>query len=619
VIKRGRIAFSTARASTTGTFSCASCHPDGHTDQLLWVLNTPIVSGGDQIMPRSTMPVRGLRDTAPFHWDGIPGDPYGGINSASVHKPVAANSQVDQPASSTRHLVDGGLASTMSLVGDPTRNDEGLPGRLSKAERDDMAEFLLAVTYPPAQRRAYTNVLSSAARDGFRLFHMDGDNDPSKSSPNVCGDCHRLPFLVSTNTPGTGMDAPTWRGAYDRWLILPQGRLNIIDFDFYRRVAEQGTPERNVWQFSWAGRKRFDPVWDMVLEGGTGYPGAFARQVTLSRDTAGETGTRDLFHALVHAAAQELVVLSGSGVRLRQQDRRPITLRHDRQRGFLTGVPSEPVWTSEELLALAARGELVVTLTAHLGDRADAAQAQPALWTLGPIEQQRGHQTFPALSPTNRHLVLNGRHLAPAPLVLVNGSRVDARLTMAGERVEIALAELPEPGLHFLQVQNPGGLTSNEFLFEVYPSEASARARGRRLTDILARTRWERLLGTWKDEASGGTELTQVIRWKIPDRVLEISSHERDNESVSLVSVDPKTGEVLHSGGNARGDVFQGTWDLSKEDDAVLSLQLSPASGQRGNLVIHHRWLEEGRLEIQLDLPRPIRLKMQRYEEGAGR
>ncbi|QDU19795.1 YncE family protein [Urbifossiella limnaea] len=76
VFKRGRIAFNTAAASTTGTFSCASCHPDGHTDQLLWVLVTPVVTGGNQIMPRSTMPVRGLPDTAPFHWDGIPGDPY---------------------------------------------------------------------------------------------------------------------------------------------------------------------------------------------------------------------------------------------------------------------------------------------------------------------------------------------------------------------------------------------------------------------------------------------------------------------------------------------------------------------------------------------------------------
>ena len=30
-----------------------------------------------QIMPRSPMPVRGLRATAPFHWAGIPGAPFG--------------------------------------------------------------------------------------------------------------------------------------------------------------------------------------------------------------------------------------------------------------------------------------------------------------------------------------------------------------------------------------------------------------------------------------------------------------------------------------------------------------------------------------------------------------
>ena len=62
-VKLGRTWFNDADTSTTGTFSCASCHPDGHTDQLLWVIKTPIVTGGNQIMPRSTMPVRGLRDT----------------------------------------------------------------------------------------------------------------------------------------------------------------------------------------------------------------------------------------------------------------------------------------------------------------------------------------------------------------------------------------------------------------------------------------------------------------------------------------------------------------------------------------------------------------------------
>ena len=68
-VRRGRIAFSTARASSSGTFSCESCHPNGNMDQLLWVINT--VNGpndgpdpsGAHAEPRLTMPVRGLRDT----------------------------------------------------------------------------------------------------------------------------------------------------------------------------------------------------------------------------------------------------------------------------------------------------------------------------------------------------------------------------------------------------------------------------------------------------------------------------------------------------------------------------------------------------------------------------
>ncbi|MGB0645446.1 MAG: hypothetical protein ACPGQF_11915, partial [Akkermansiaceae bacterium] len=113
--KRGRIAFNNASASSTKTFSCASCHPDGHTDQLLWVLKTPIVSGGSQIQPRSTMPLRGLRDTAPFHWDGIPGDPYGGNNSANIrgHSPPTVDGS--SPDNAIRDVVDGALKSTMAL------------------------------------------------------------------------------------------------------------------------------------------------------------------------------------------------------------------------------------------------------------------------------------------------------------------------------------------------------------------------------------------------------------------------------------------------------------------------------------------------------------------------
>ena len=83
-------------------------------------------------MPRSTMPLRGLRDTAPFHWDGIPGDPYGGNNSAHTRTSVPPNSKIDDPVSMTRHVIDGSLKTTMKTVGDPTKNDEGKSGLLSK-------------------------------------------------------------------------------------------------------------------------------------------------------------------------------------------------------------------------------------------------------------------------------------------------------------------------------------------------------------------------------------------------------------------------------------------------------------------------------------------------------
>ena len=468
MIKRGRKVFNSASGSTTGTFSCASCHPDGHTDQLLWVLKTPVVTGGKQIMPRSTMPIRGLRETAPFHWDGIPGDPYGGINSASLHRNISPNSDKGSPESSVRHLIDGAQASTMSMVGSEGQNDESKAGLLSGKERDELAKFLLSVPYPPAQRRPYTNELTNRARKGFELFHISGDKDPTKINSNVCGDCHRMPNWVSTNTPGTGMDAPTWRGAYDRWLILPQGRLNIVEFDFFKQVAEQGLDERKIWQFSWAGRRRFDPVWDMVLEGSTGFSGTFARQVTLNRQTAEANLTLDLMDAMETAAKEESLVIQVSGGWITQQKFSPVKLQFAPVCEEYIDVeePGESGLTQRELLSLANAGKFIGTLTAHLTGTFDD-HPQPVLWTQGPIEQQRGHQEFPWLHKDQKSMIVSGRHIDPDAKIVVDGRRVKGSLLVDGETVRIELENLPAIGLHTLQVHNPVGLFSNDFLFHV--------------------------------------------------------------------------------------------------------------------------------------------------------
>jgi hypothetical protein len=425
------------------------------------------------------MPIRGLRDTAPFHWDGVPGDPYGGINSASTRAHVPPNSNASQPESTTRHLIDGALESTMAMVGHAGRNDEGESGRLNRQERDDMAKFLLGVTYPPAQRRAYTNVLSKKAAEGFELFHIKGDEGGTPGSQR-CGDCHRMPFWVSTNTPGSGMDAPTWRGAYDRFLILPQGRLNIIDFDFYRRVAEAGNEERRIWQFSWAGRRAFDPVWNMVLEGSTGFSGSFARQITLNQSTHDDSLTADLLDALERSAAEGAVVLTVEGVLLK--DDQAIELKMQFDSGYRGGSyvqldEAARSLTRKELLDLASKGLVLATFTGRHGEKDDYDSPQPALWTHGPIQQQRGRQEFPVLSGENRTLTLSGRHLEEGAHIIVNGRKVSGTVTLRRdqqETVEIALDALPAVGLHFLLIQNANGLFSNDFIFHVARDEEHA-------------------------------------------------------------------------------------------------------------------------------------------------
>ena len=484
-VKLGRTWFNDADASTTGTFSCASCHPDGHTDQLLWVLKTPVVTGGNQIMPRSTMPIRGLRDTAPFHWDGVPGDPYGGINSASIRKHVSPNSKLDEPESTTRHVIDGGLASTMHLHGDGTLNDEGKAGKLSAAERDDMAKFLLNVPYPPAQKRAFDNVVSDRARRGYKLFHIDGDLDPSKTRPNVCGNCHRMPFLVSTNTPGTGMDAPTWRGANDRFLILPQGRLNIIEFPFYRRVAEAGQSERAIWQFSWGGRRRFDPIWDMVLENSTGYSGAFARQLTLDKNSHDAKLTGELLNALETAAREGAVVLEVDGVMRDGKSAQSLSLQFDPKHNGGAYVRKNKgerrAYSRKQLIALAKTGQFLGTFTGRHGANVAYDQPQPAIWTLGPIEKQRGRQKFPILHAGNKSMTISGRHLVPDAHIIVDGRRVSGRVKLEEkEKVIVTLNKLPTDGMHLLQLQTPGGLFSNDFIFHVTKDSKSAAELQRR-------------------------------------------------------------------------------------------------------------------------------------------
>lgn len=474
-LKQGRAMFASAKASSTGTFSCESCHPDGHTDQLLWVLDGPQceITGCTQIPVRSTMPIRGLRDTAPFHWDGVPGDPYGGRNGKNPGSIFPANCDLDVPESCTLNLVDGSLSSTMcDPVNCPT-NEAGKAGLLTTEERDALAQFILSIPHPPARERSFDDGLSESAIEGFDEFFIQ--DAPAGSVANqTCGSvgCHAMPFWTGTNDAGSGMDAPSFRGLQDRWLMLPQGRVNMWEL-INSVLGTKGFDEFTMWNQIISGSTQNE--WQMFVEASMGFPGVFARQITLNQqalNTENLTDTIALLDALETSAEEGTSVLQGDGVDTSNESQTDLSLVFDN--GSYQQRVGSGSYTREELISLATNNELVVTLTAHLPNQVSYDYPQPGIWSTQNQFLVSKH-AFPRLSE-NEAMRLKGRHIHEGAQVFVNGRKVAGSVQCESgtlpncnhELILVQLDQLPaETGMYFLQVQTPGGLMSNEYIFHV--------------------------------------------------------------------------------------------------------------------------------------------------------
>lgn len=466
-LKQGWHLFESARTSTTGTFSCSSCHVDGHTDQLIWVLDTPKcdVAGCDQIQPRLTMPMRGLRDTAPYHWDGIVGDPHGGNNTANINTQLAPTCAKGVALDCARVLVDATLASTMCGTESCETGPSGLAGKLTTEERNQLAAFNLAIPFPPPPERPTSNRLSAPAFEGMREFHLEKD----------CGNCHLMPFLVSTNTPGTGMDAPTWRGAYDRWMILPQGRLNIIDLMNIVGMPDH-FPEQRIWELAGAS----SDVWNMVTEGSTGFSSRIGQQAVLTRDTI-DAGQRANIRALTLEATNGGISLQGTAFDLSTGQTGLLTFKEGE---FFTSIDGGAGHSTDSLFNQVENADWHVTLTAHPPVNTQTETPQPGIWPDTAMHAQSNVIGYPQLTPEGT-LTFRARHVYENSQLLIDGEPVDAELECVegalpnciDERVQATLSPLPEQGGFFqLQLQNSLGKFSNDLFFfsEVTAPEAQS-------------------------------------------------------------------------------------------------------------------------------------------------
>jgi YVTN family beta-propeller protein len=203
-IEAGRRHFYSASLSGTGTFSCASCHPDADTDHLIWEFDE--VTGH-----RGTQTVRGIQGTEGFHWDG---------------------SQTD-----ARELILGG-------VGGPI-----FQGTIDPCAADQMAQFILNVPFPPSPHRAPSDMLSAEARVGAavarRGIHYDHQDDPVQPLHFDPGFAELLKSIAGENLLPTAVEGCAAGACHASPLWTSQGQVNGIE-----AVTFRGMWDRNSWTHS---------------------------------------------------------------------------------------------------------------------------------------------------------------------------------------------------------------------------------------------------------------------------------------------------------------------------------------------------------------------------------
>lgn len=167
-IAKGRSTFYDARLSENHRSTCATCHPGGESDLTIWSLKDGIRDYKDQMV---TQPLKGLRETFPFHWRG------------------------ERNMDDFNGAFEGLLGSTRPLGtrGDPHGN---------AAEFSEFESFLFSLR-PAANPRA---TLNRMLPERLEFIGMDSDTNGKplhfdvvpaaahvKYAAENCNDCHMLP------------------------------------------------------------------------------------------------------------------------------------------------------------------------------------------------------------------------------------------------------------------------------------------------------------------------------------------------------------------------------------------------------------------------------------------
>lgn len=210
--RRGEQLFHSANVSFRRQFSCSTCHPDGHIDNVVYDIEDDGIGMG----PIDNRTLRGVNDMAPYKWTGI------------------------NP--SLRRQCGPRLAVFI------TRIQPFTPEQL-----DDLHYYLCSIPRPPNRYRKLGEDLTEAQRRGKAIFERARRNDGSAIAANRrCNTCHPPPLYTDGKIHNVGtkfaydhtakFDAPHLLNIYDSAPYLHNGIARTLEeiWTVYNPYDEHG-------------------------------------------------------------------------------------------------------------------------------------------------------------------------------------------------------------------------------------------------------------------------------------------------------------------------------------------------------------------------------------------
>ncbi|MDP7584987.1 MAG: hypothetical protein QF920_04195 [Verrucomicrobiota bacterium] len=106
------------------------------------------------------------------------------------------------------------------------------------------------------------------------------------------------------------------------------------------------------------------------------------------------------------------------------------------------------------------------------------------------------------------------------------------------------------------------------------------------------------LLGAWEADIDGNT-LSLSYKWIVKDHVVASRLKTNDNESYSLIGLNPKTGEIEQTGYDSQGKKSTGKWG-PKGDMPMLIVTSMSDTDEKRSMAVAFRKIDENNIEVQI-------------------